>query len=73
MGDYFEFRLKNNKDRYAGTVWTVTAPDGIKESYEQADREFRLTQAGRYKIEAAVAPKVGSSVIERVVAVINVR
>lgn len=73
VGDYFEFRLKNNKDRYAGTVWTVTAPDGIKESYEQADREFRLTQAGRYKIEAAVAPKVGSSVIEHVVAVINVR
>ena len=73
VGDYFEFRLKNNKDRYAGTVWTVTAPDGTKASYEQADREFRLTQAGKYKIEAAVAPKVGSSVTERVVAVINVR
>ena len=70
VGDYFEFRLKNN---YAGTVWKVTAPDGTKTSYEQADREFRLTLAGKYKIEAAVAPKVGSSVTERVVAVINVR
>ena len=73
VGDYFAFRIRNCKTLYAGTVWTVTAPDGTKTSYEQADREFRLTQAGKYKIEAAVAPKVGSSVTERVVAVINVR
>lgn len=73
VGDYFEFRLKNNKDRYAGTVWNVTAPDGSKASYLQSDREFRLTQTGKYKIEAEVAPAISSSVVEKVVTYITVK
>ena len=73
VGDYFEFRLKNNKDRYTGTVWTVTAPDGTKATYSQADREFPLSQAGKYKIDAAVAAEVGGTVTEHVVTVITVQ
>jgi hypothetical protein len=73
VGDYFEFRLKNNKDRYAGTVWTITAPDGTKATYSQADREFPLSKAGKYKIDAAVATEVGGTVTEHVVTVITVQ
>jgi hypothetical protein len=73
VGDYFEFRLKNNKDRYAGTVWTVTGPDGVKESYPQSEWEFKLTKAGKYKIDAAVATEVGGTVTEHVVTVITVQ
>ena len=51
----------------------VTAPDGTRTSYTQADREFRLTQTGKYKIEAAIAPAAGETVTERVVAVITVQ
>ena len=73
VGDYFTFRIRNCKTLYAGTVWSVTAPDGTRTSYTQADREFRLTQAGKYKIEAAIAPAAGETVTERVVAVITVQ
>ena len=73
VGDYFEFCLKNNRDRYAGTVWTVTAPDGTKATYNQAEREFPLSQAGKYKIDAAVATEVGGTVTEHVVTVITVQ
>lgn len=72
-GDYFAFRLKNNSEPYAGTVWTVTAPDGTKTTYNQSEREFQLTQAGKYKIDAAIAETVGGTVTEHVVTVINVQ
>ena len=73
VGDYFTFSLKNIDTLYAGTVWTVTAPNGVKTVYQQADKEFCLTQAGKYKIDAAIAPTVGGDVTEHVVAVINVQ
>ena len=73
VGDYFEVRIRNCAERYAGTVWTVTAPDGTRATYSQSDREFRLTQAGKYKIEAAIAPAAGETVTDRVVAVITVQ
>lgn len=73
VGDYFAFALKNNDVRYAGTVWTVTAPDGIKTQYRQSDWEFLLNQAGKYKIEAAVAPAEGAAVTEHLVTYITVK
>ena len=73
VGDYFTFRVKNILTPYAGTVWTVTAPDGVKTVYQQADREFCLTQRGKYKIDAAIATEAGGTVTEHVVAVINVQ
>ena len=73
VGDSFKFRLKNINSLYAGTVWTVTGPDGTKHSYAQSERECSLTQSGKYKIEAAVAESVGGTVTERVVTIINVQ
>ena len=73
VGDYFEFRIRNCAERYAGTVWTVTAPDGTKTTYNQSDRELQLSQSGKYKIDAAIAATVGGTVAEHVVTVVNVQ
>lgn len=73
VGDYFTFSIKNCSSLFAGTVWTVIAPDGTKTTYPQSDREFQLTQAGKYKIDAAIAEAVGGTVTEHVVTVINVQ
>ena len=72
-GDWFEFRLRNYDAPYAGTVWTVTAPDGSRRSYRQPEVECPLSQAGKYKIEAAIAPKEGADIVERLVAFITVQ
>ena len=71
--DYFEFELLNNDYLYAGTVWTITEPDGtINIGLAQSSREFQLTQVGTYKIEAAVAPTVGDPVVETITTYITV-
>ena len=71
--DYFEFELLNNDYVYAGTVWTITEPDGtINIGLAQSSREFQLTQVGTYKIEAAVAPAVGDPVVETITTYITV-
>ena len=70
--DWFEFALMNNDNTYAGTVWTITDPDGVKTSKKQADFEFQLTKTGTYRIEAAVAPTAGAAVVETIVAHIKV-
>lgn len=73
VGDYFDFRLRNNAYQYAGTIWTITDPNGQKNVSPQSDLAFKLTIAGKYKIEAAVAPKVGGAVTENLVTYITVK
>lgn len=55
QGDVFTFRLKNYNERYRNTVWTVTSPSGTVTTYQQSDRNFILSESGKYKIQAAVA------------------
>lgn len=73
VGDLFEFRLMNYDQLYAGTVWTITAPDGTVSTVPQSDRDFELTQSGKYKIDAAISPASGEAVVEHVVTFITVR
>ena len=73
VGDYFVFRLMNHTCLYAGTVWTVTAPDGTVTDWKQADDRLRLTAPGRYRIEAAVAPSAGADVTDRIMTYIDVK
>ena len=73
VGDLFEFRLVNYDQVYAGTVWTITAPDGTVSSFPQSDRDFELAQSGKYKIDAAISPAPGEAVVEHVVTFITVR
>ena len=72
-GDYFQFELTNYYYVYAGTVWKITAPDGtISSDLAQSSREFQFTQAGTYKVEAAVAPRAGDPVVETITTYITV-
>ena len=73
VGDLFEFRLINYDQIYAGTVWNITAPDGTVSSIPQSDRDFELTQSGKYKIDAAISPDPGDAAVEHVVTFITVR
>ena len=73
VGDWFEFRLRNYDALYAGTVWTLTAPDGTRRTYGQSEVECQLVQAGKYRVEAAIAPEEGADIVERLVAFITVR
>ena len=70
--DWFDFVLINHMSTYDGAVWTITDPDGNAATLLQSDREFQLTKAGRYKIEAAVAPTLGADVTETIVTYITV-
>ena len=74
VGDYFTFALKNNNFRYAGSLWTITDPDGeVEESILQSEREFHLTKAGTYKIKVDVLESESSStIIETIVTQITV-
>lgn len=73
VGDAFMFRLKNYDKRYLGTVWTITYPDGHTESIPQSScAGIDLNDAGKYKIEAALAETVGDTVTETVVTYITV-
>lgn len=71
-GDVFPFSLINYGQSYAGTVWTITYPDGTSVKKPQSYDSFQFTQAGRYKIEAAIAATVGGAVLERVVTFVDV-
>jgi len=73
VNDWFTFELMNNDYVYAGTKWTITAPDGtVTENIAQSQRWFQLTQSGEYKIQAAVAPSEGDAVVENITAIIYV-
>lgn len=72
LNDWFVFELMNNDYIYPETRWTITDPDGVPTIYSQSDKEFQLTKTGKYKIEAAVIQKVGGTVIENLVTIINV-
>ena len=73
VGDWFQFQLMNYDGLYAGTVWTITAPDGTESTVPQSEVEFELTMAGKYRIKAAIAPSDGADVVENVVTSITVR
>lgn len=73
VGDSFLLRIMNYSQPYAGTVWTITTPDGGTVTLRQAEGEFTLTQPGKYKIVAAIAPKNDEAVVEKVVTYITVR
>lgn len=72
QGDVFPFSLVNYGNSYAGTVWTITYPDGTRVSKPQSYDSFQFTQSGKYKIEAAIKATVDGPVIERVVTIVNV-
>ena len=71
-GDPFNFVLRNHIHPYAGTVWTFTKDDGSRTTLDQAAAFFPL-ESGTYKIEAAVAEKVGGPVLETLVTYITVQ
>ena len=74
VGNSFAFQLMNYDHRYLGTVWTIRDPDDLSvKKYPQSKKEYLFTKPGVYKIEAAVAEKVGGSVVERLVTYITVR
>ena len=72
QNDWFQFELMNIDDRYLGTVWTLTAPDGTSVVKHQPEYEVQLTKKGVWKIEAAVAPTPGTATVETLVTSINV-
>ena len=55
VNDWFEFAVMNIARRYDDAVWTITRPDGtvVGDMY-MSDRDFKLTQAGVYKIEVSL-------------------
>ncbi|MBR6868497.1 MAG: C10 family peptidase [Bacteroidales bacterium] len=74
VGDFFTFRLMNYNKRYLGTVWTIRDPDNLtSKKYPQSNKEYQFTKPGLYKIEAAIADKVGGTVVERLVTYITVK
>ena len=75
VGDYFTFKLKNNDYLYAGSLWTITDPDGeVAESLLQSEREFQLTKAGTYEIKVDVlASEDSTEIIETIVTHITVQ
>ena len=72
VGDYFQLELVNYDYAYAGTVWTITKEGDAPVNVNQAEFEYRLSSAGEYKIEAAVAPTVGGDIIETITTYITV-
>lgn len=72
VGDYFQFVIDNYNSQYDTTTWTVTSPSGTKATYSQADREFQLSQTGRYEISAALSTGNGTAT-ENVVTYIDVK
>lgn len=72
IDEFFLLTIANYGAKYAGTVWTITYPDGQRVQKPQSYDSFQLTQTGRYKIEAAIAETVGGEVLERVVTFVTV-
>ena len=73
VGDFFVFYIKNIADPFAGTVWTITGPDGVKNQFPHSEWGVPLSKVGKYKIEAAVAPRKGAAVTEHLVTYITVK
>lgn len=73
VGDIFHLRIMNYGQPYAGTVWTITDPDGGTSVVPQSEEKFTLTKSGKYKIVAAIATKAEGTTVENVVAYITVR
>ena len=72
VNDYFPLVLKNYDYVYAGTVWTFTKEGGSAVIVDQADREFQFTEAGTYKIEAAVKESATGAVVETITTYVTV-
>ena len=71
-GDYYQLELKNYDYVYAGTVWTITKEGGSAVTVDQAEREYQFTEAGTYKIEAAVKVDPSREVVETITTYITV-
>ena len=69
----FLFRITNYDGLFAGTTWTITGPDGNTTSLSQDMEYVVLSQPGKYRIEAAIAPAPQSDVVERVVTFVTAR
>lgn len=72
VNDSFCFQLINYDALYAGTVWTITEPDGNRIRIKQSFESYRLTQTGKYRVEAAIAPSEGADTVEHLVTFITV-
>ena len=73
VGDWFDLRLMNHDQIYAGTRWTFTDPDGKAVTIDQSEREFQLTKKGIWMIEAAIAPESGADPVKTITTYISVR
>lgn len=73
VGDFFTLQIMNYGACFAGTIWTFTSPDGSISAVPQSDEIFQFKYKGEYRIEAAIAPYVGSDTVEHVVAKVVVR
>ena len=73
IGDTMTLQLLNYDGLYAGTTWTFTDKDGIVTTVPQSAGDFQFTKAGKYKIDAAIAPSEGADVVEHVVAYVTVQ
>ena len=72
VNDYFQLQLANYDYAYDATEWTITnMSGGAPVVKQQSDWEYQFTQAGTYKIEAAVAP-YGGAVVETITTYITV-
>ena len=72
VGDWFDLRLMNHDQIYAGTRWTFTDPEGKAVTIDQSEWEFQLTKKGAWMIEAAVAPEAGADPVKTITAYISV-
>ena len=73
VGDWFDLRLMNHDQIYAGTRWTFTDPDGKAVTIDQSEWEFQLTKKGIWMIEAAVASEVGADPVKTLTTYIEVK
>lgn len=71
-GEYFPLELKNYDYLFAGTVWTITKEGGSPVVLDQAEREYQFTEAGTYKIEAAVKESASGAVVETITTYVTV-
>ena len=73
QGDWFIFKLQNIDYQYAGTVWTITDPNGDKSVFHQKTGGALLSQSGKYIIRAAVATAPGENCIHNIQTTITVK
>ena len=74
VGDFFVFALKNNNYTYDASLWFITVPNGTQTGYYHFKREIKLTEPGKYMIQAMVFDDDNySSLKETIVTYITVK